>query len=185
MNTQTEENRPDTVTIVVYSDNKAGVLHRVTTSFIRRKINIESLTVSESEVPGIHRYTIAVEIDEDMANKVVAAIEKQIDVQKAFWYRESEVVYREIAMYKMRSELLREGSEALAIVDRHNARIVSAEPEFTIVQQTGRREATQQLFEDLRPFGILEFVRSGRIAISKRMKELKDYLAELDVAAAH
>ncbi|MEL7498134.1 MAG: acetolactate synthase small subunit [Planctomycetota bacterium] len=178
------EQPTETFSIVVYSENKAGVLHRVTTSFTRRKINIESLTVSESEIAGIHRYTIVVELTEDMANKVVAAIEKQIDVQKAFWYRESEIIYREIAMYKMRAELLSEGSPALDIVDQNNARIVSAEKEFAIVQKTGRREATQKLFEELKPFGILEFVRSGRIAISKRMKELKDYLAELDVASA-
>ena len=175
----------EAVTITVYSENKAGVLHRVTTSFTRRKINIESLTVSDSEVPGIHRYTIVVNITEDMANKVTAAIEKQIDIQKAFWYRESEIIYREIAVYKLRSELLSEGSECLEIVDRHHARIISAEAGFAVIQKTGRREATQRLFEELQPYGILEFCRSGRIAISKRMKELKDYLAELDVAAAH
>lgn len=183
MNTQ--DSTTETFTITVYSENKAGVLHRVTTSFTRRKINIESLTVSESEIPGIHRYTIVVNITEHMANKVVAAIDKQIDVQKAFWYRESEIIYREIAMYKMRAELLSEGSEALDIVDRNNGRIISAESEFAIVQKTGRREATQKLFDELSPFGILEFCRSGRIAISKRMKELKDYLAELDAASSH
>ena len=175
----------ESITITVYSENKAGVLHRVTTGFTRRKINIESLTVSESEIPGIHRYTIVVEIDEAQAEKLVASLKKQIDVQQAFWYRDSEIIYREIAVYKMRAESLREGSPALEIVDRHHARIISVESEFAVIQKTGRREATHQLFEELLPYGILEFCRSGRIAISKRMKELRDYIEETEAMAAH
>jgi acetolactate synthase-1/3 small subunit len=77
-----------------------------------------------------------------------------------------------------------DGSPALEVVDRHHARILSVEEHFTVIQKTGRREATTQLFEELEPYGILEFVRSGRVAISRPMKELKDYLAELKVASA-
>ena len=80
---------PQQITIAVFSENKAGLLHRVTTGFTRRKINIDSLTVSESEIPGIHRYTIVVEITEEDATKLVHSLEKQIDIQKAFWYRNS------------------------------------------------------------------------------------------------
>ena len=175
----------DTITIAVFSENKAGLLHRVTTGFTRRKINIESLTVSESEVPGIHRYTIAVRISEEDAVKLVHALEKQIDVQKAFWYRDSDIIYREIAMYKVRAEAMQEGSPALEVVDRHHARILSVEPEFAVIQKTGRREQTKQLFDELEPYGILEFVRSGRVAISRPMKELKVYLEELHAASTH
>ena len=174
----------ETITIAVFSENKAGLLHRVTTGFTRRKINIESLTVSESEIPGIHRYTIASKISEEAAIKLVAALEKQIDVQKAFWYRDSDVISREIALYKMRAEAMTEGSPALEVVDRHHARILSVEKEFTVIQKTGRREATHQLFVELEPYGILEFVRSGRVVISRPMKELKTYLSELHAASA-
>lgn len=175
----------ESFTIVVYSENKAGLLHRVTTGFTRRKINIESLAVSESEIPGIHRYTIAVNMLEADVIKLTAALEKQVDVQKAFFYRDAEIIYREIAMYKVRAEILTEGSPALEVVDRHHARILSVEPEFAVIQKTGRREATHDLFVELEPYGILEFVRSGRIAISRRMKELKDYLSEVEMASAH
>ena len=175
----------ESITIAVYRENKAGLLHRVTTAFTRRKINIESLTVSESEVPGIHRYTIVVELTPENADKVVFALEKQIDIQKAFWYRDSELVYREVALYKMKAELLTDGSPVLDIVDKHHGRILSVEAEFGVIQKTGRREATQALFDELKPHGILEFVRSGRIAISRRMKELREYLADLHVASTH
>ncbi|MFT5302050.1 MAG: acetolactate synthase-1/3 small subunit [Mariniblastus sp.] len=175
----------DQITIAVFSENKAGLLHRVTTGFTRRKINIESLTVSESEIPGIHRYTIVVQITENDATKLVHALEKQVDIQKAFWYRNSDIIHREIALYKVRAEAMQEGSPGLEVVDRHHARILSVEPEFAVIQKTGRREETTQLFKDLEPFGILEFVRSGRVAISRPMKELKEYLAELEIASAH
>ena len=176
----------ETFTIAVFSENKAGLLHRVTSSFTRRKINVESLTVSESEVPGIHRYTIVVDsLDEAGVVKVCAALEKQVDVQKAFYYQETDIVYREIALYKVPAESMTEGSPALAIVDKHHARILSVEPEFTVIQKTGRREQTAALFDELKPFGILEFVRSGRVAISRPMKELKTYLEELKLASTH
>ncbi|MDG1874326.1 MAG: acetolactate synthase small subunit [Mariniblastus sp.] len=173
-------------TFAVFSENKAGLLQRVVSGFTRRKINIESLTVSESEVPGIHRYTIVVEgLDEALVKKVCTALEKQVDVQKAFYYRESDIIYREIAMYKVRAESMKEGSPGLAIVDKHHARILSVEEGFTVIQKTGRREATQALFVELEPHGILEFVRSGRIAISRPMKQLKTYLDELALASTH
>ena len=103
-------------TIAVFSENKAGLLQRVTSSFTRRKINIESLTVSESEVHGIHRYTIVVDsLDEDGVIKVCAALEKQVDVQKAFYYRDTDIIYREIAMYKVAAAPMSEGSPARAV----------------------------------------------------------------------
>jgi len=157
----------------------------VTAPFTRRKINIESLTVSESEVKGIHRYTIIVLVTPEVAGQVTAALQKQVDVQKAFWYKDSEIINREIAMYKMPTGSVGEGSEALAVIEKHNAKVIVTEAEFAVVQLTGRRPETTALYEALQPLGMLEFSRSGMIAISKRMKSLAEYLAEVGEAAAH
>jgi acetolactate synthase-1/3 small subunit len=173
------------ITIAVFSDNKAGILQRVTSAFTRRKINIESLTVSESEVPGIHRYTILVNLSTDEAIQVTAAIEKQIDVQKAFWYRDNEIINREIAMYKMPVGAVGNGGAAQNVIDEHGATVIAKGDEFAVVQLTGRRPATTALYEALEPLGMLEFSRSGMIAISKRMKVLHEYLKEVGEAAAH
>jgi acetolactate synthase-1/3 small subunit len=173
------------ITIAVFSDNKAGVLQRVTSAFTRRKINIESLTVSESEVPGIHRYTIIVNLTPTEAVQVTAAIEKQIDVQKAFWYRDNEIINREIAMYKMPVGSVEEGQAALEVVNDHGAKVIAKGEEFAVIQLTGRRPQTTALYEALEPLGMLEFSRSGMIAISKRMKVLHEYLLEVGEAAAH
>jgi len=88
-------------------------------------------------------------------------------------------------MYKLPADATAEGSPAAAIVEKHEARILSVEPEFTVIQKTGSREETTALFDDLQPHGILEFVRSGRVAISRPMKELKTYLEELALASTH
>lgn len=173
------------ITIAVFSDNKAGILQRVTSAFTRRKVNIESLTVSESEVPGIHRYTIIVNLTPTEAIQVTASIEKQIDVQKAFWYRDSEIINREVAMYKMPAGSVEDGQPAFAVVQQHGAQVITSDKEFAVVQMTGRRPQTTALYEALQPLGMLEFSRSGMIAISKRMKVLNEYLEEVGEAAAH
>ena len=173
------------ITIAVFSEDKAGLLQRVTSPFTRRKINIESLTVSESEVKGIHRYTIIVLVTPEVAVKVTAALEKQVDIQKAFWYKDNEIINREIAMYKMPIATVGEGSPAMAVIEQHGAKVIVTEAEFAVVQLTGRRPETTALYEALEPLGMLEFSRSGLIAISKRMKCLDEYLAEVGDAATH
>ncbi len=172
-------------TISVFSENHAGMLHRITTAFTRRKINIESLTVSESEVHGIHRFTIVVNLEERYVRKLVTALEKQIEVHKVWHHINDDIIYQEIALYKVPTEVLAAGGAAEKIVRTHHARVLSVERDFTIIEKTGHREETQLLFEQLEPYGILEFVRSGRVAISKPMKQLHEYLHEIELASAH
>lgn len=172
-----------TLTISVFTENKAGLLQRVTTVFTRRKINIDSLTVSESEIPNIYRYTIVVEEEEERIRKVVQQLEKQVEVHKAFYHVEVDVVHQEIALYKIPTALLAHGGKAERLVRKHHARVLAVERDFTVIEKTGHQEETQALFNELEPLGILEFVRSGRIAITKPMKELKDYLKELELAS--
>ena len=170
-------------TISVFSENRAGILNRVTIMFTRRKINITSIAVSESEIHDIYRHTIVVEDEEDRVMKLVKQLEKQIDVHKAFYHTDEEIVYQEIALYKIPTGVLAHGGKAERLVRAHHARVLAVAPEFTVIEKTGHKEETQALFDELKPFGILEFVRSGRVAITKPMKELKDYLDELETAS--
>ncbi len=158
-------------------------MHRITTTFTRRKINIESLSVSESELEGIHRFTIVINETEERVAKVVKQLEKQVEVMKAFYHFENETIFQEIALYKIKTESLVSGVDAERIVRAHNARVLSVEKEFAVIEKTGHKAETQLLFEELSPYGILEFSRSGRIAITKPMKVLKEYLGELEVAS--
>ncbi len=170
-------------TISIYTENLIGLLHRVTTIFTRRHINIQSITASESEVSGIHRYTVVIKEEEDKVKNIVKQIEKQIDVFRAFYHRNEDIVYQEMALYKMPTNKLSQTREVEQIVRKHHARLLAVEPEFTIIEKTGFKEETQELFEQLKPHGILEFVRSGRISISKRMKEFQDYFTEVEKAS--
>ncbi len=168
--------------IKVYSENHIGLLNRLTIIFTRRKINIESLTTSEYHIPGVHSFTIVVNTTESMIKKITLQIEKLVDVLKAFYYRTDNLIYQEIALYKVPTSALTETNEIEKLVRRYNARILEVTPDYTVIEKTGHKEETQELLEKLKPFGILEFVRSGRVAITKPMKELAVHLQEKENA---
>jgi acetolactate synthase-1/3 small subunit len=166
--------------ISIFTENSVGMLNRITIIFTRRHINIESITASESELEGIHRYTIVVKEPEEVVRKVVSQIEKQVEVLKAFYHSDDQVVYQEIALYKLPTNVLASGGDAERIVRSHHARILTIEPEFTILEVTGYPEEIHTLFTELKPYGLLEFVRSGRVAISKPMKTLEAHLKDMN-----
>jgi acetolactate synthase-1/3 small subunit len=170
-------------TISVFTEDRVGLLNRVTIIFTRRKINIDSLTASNSELEGVHRYTIVVEESEERVQKAVAQLEKQVEVLKAVYHSEENIVYQEIALYKLPTDSLVLGGKAEGIVRAHNARILSVEKHFTVVEKTGHKEETAALFDALEPHGLLEFVRSGRVAITKPMKTLQTYIEEMQEQA--
>lgn len=162
--------------ITVFSENKVGLLSQITTVFTCRNVNIESLTTSESALPGIHKFTIVVRTSPETVEKVVRQIEKKIDVLKTFVYRPEEVVQQEIALYKVtRSNSVEQ------LVRRHNVRILEVDTDYIVVEKTGHKEETQQLFRLLQPYGVQQFVRSGTVAVIKSRRELlNEYLEELE-----
>ena len=168
-------------TVSLYSENHTGLVGRIAQIFTRRKINIDSLTTSESEVEGIFRFTIVIYVTESQVIKVVNQLKKIIDVITAFYFVEEEVVYQEIALYKIKSSTLL-GSNVEKVVRKNAARILYVDQEFCVIEKTGHKEETQDLFEKLKPFGILEFVRSGRVAISKPMPNLHSYLEDVGLS---
>ncbi len=167
-------------TIIVFSEHHIGLLHRITTVFTRRHINIESLTVSESEVHGIHRFTIVINATEEKIKIVTKQIEKQVEVIKATYYLNEEVVTQEIALYKVETKKLIHGENVERLIRENNARVLDIEPNYIVIEKTGHPEETSDLFKKLEPYGVLQFVRSGNVAISKEIKELTSYLKELD-----
>lgn len=172
-------------TITVYSENKTGLLSRIVSVFTRRHINIESLTTSKASIKGIHRFTIVVNLAEENVKKVVAQIDKQVDVLKAFYFDNSELIFQEIALYKVPTSAFTNGSSLEKIIREHNARILEIEPEYTVIEKTGHAEETEKLLRVLEEIGIFEFVRSGRIAIVKPMEMLNAYLKSVEANISH
>ena len=169
-------------TISIFAENEVGLLHRVIIIFTRRHINIESINASESETKGVHRFTIVVDEDEEQVRKVVKQIEKQVEVIKAFYHTDEETVFQEVALYKLSIDALKNGFDLEQIVRENNARLLTMDPSFIIIEKTGHKDETQALFRVLRPYGLLEFVRSGRVSLTRTTENVSQYLKELEIA---
>jgi acetolactate synthase I/III small subunit len=169
-------------TLSLFTENHIGVLHQVTNILTRRQINIESITASESAVHGVHLITIVVITTEELVSKVASQMEKLIDILKVFVHNPDEIIHEEVALYKVRTTALMEKANLEEIVRENGARILEITPEYAVIECTGHKADTSILFEKLRPYGILQFARSGRVAITKQIKELVQYLEEMDAA---
>jgi len=168
-------------TISIFTENVTGLMARIVAIFTRRHINIESLTTSRSSIPDIHRFTIVINVSEERVRKLVAQIDKQVDVMKAFYYDNSEIVTQEIALYKVPSIAFSESKEIENLIQKHFAKVLTIEPEFTVIEKTGTAAETEALLDEIRnKIGIYEFVRSGRVAIVKPMEQLNQYLKNLN-----
>jgi len=168
-------------TITVYSENRVGILTQITTVFTRRHINIESLTTSESAIKGIHKFTIVIFSNVDEVEKLVKQIEKRMDILKAYWFTNDQIVYQEIALYKVPTKALLNGNEIEKLVRKYGAHILEMTPEYTVIEKTGHKTETQELYEKLDVYGLTQFTRSGRIAVNRLKKEpLNSYLKKLE-----
>jgi acetolactate synthase-1/3 small subunit len=168
-------------TITAFSENHIGLLNRITIIFTRRNVNIESLTVSQSAIKGIHKFTIVVNDTKEKVEKVVNQIEKLVEVLKAFYHTNDDIVHQELALYKVPTEALLVSDTLEKTIRRHNARILEITAEYTVIEKTGHKEETQELFKELDKYGVKQFTRSGRIAVTKLSQELlTDYLKEMD-----
>lgn len=167
--------------ITIFSENHIGLLTRITIVFTRRKVNIESLTVSESAIPGVFKFTIVINSTSEQIKKIVSQIEKQIDVLKAFYHTNDEMVYQEIALYKVPIDALYESDTVEKLVRNAGARILEITREYVVIEKTGHKEETQALFEELNKFKVMQFIRSGRVAITREPYErLSEFLLERD-----
>ena len=169
-------------TLSLFTENHIGLLNQVTIIFTRRQINIESITASQSAVEGVHLLTIVVNTTPDLIEKVSKQLEKLVDVLKVFVHTTDEIIYQEIALYKVRTDELMASNKIESIVRNNNARFLEITPEYAVIEKTGHKHETTDLLEKLDEFGVLQFVRSGRVAITKQIKELVSYLKEMDEA---
>ncbi len=169
-------------TISIFSEHTIGLLNQVTIILTRRQINIESITASESAVKGVHKLTIVVNTSRELVEKSARQMEKLVDVLKVFVHTLNEIIYQEIALYKVKTTEIMASNKVEEIVRSSTARFLEITPSFVVIEKTGHKHETADLLKKLEPFGVLQFVRSGRVAITKQLKELTSYLKELDEA---
>ena len=172
-------------TFVVYVDNKPGVLNRVASLVRRRAFNIESLTVGPTDQPMVSRMTVVVETDESGARRIESHLYKLVNVRRVDNITFVAAVSRDLAMIKVKATP-ETRSHLLQLVEVYRARVVDVAPSSLIVEITGTEDKISSLAEVLRPFGILEMVRTGRVAMARGEKSTTEgpaELAELEPAA--
>lgn len=168
-----------TFTISVYSENNVGLLNRISGIFLKRHINILSLNVSESEIENVSRFVIVVNTTEKWVFNIVGQIEKQVEVIKAFYHIDDETIFLENALFKIESSLLFDEKQIQNIIKESNSQIVTVSRDFFVLSKSGRRSEIEELYTKLKAYGIMQFVRSGRISVSKEKMEISALLEEL------
>jgi acetolactate synthase-1/3 small subunit len=167
-------------TISVYTENQVGLLNRIAIIFSRRKINIESLNVSPSEIQHIHRFNIVVNETPDTVRKVARQIEKQVEVLKVYFNTNDDIIWQEMALYKVPTDVIAEKVYVERLLRENGARAVVIRKDYTVFETTGHREETDKLIEVLQPYGLIEFVRSARVAIIKNSQGFNEKLREFE-----
>lgn len=172
-------------TITVFSENTVGLLNQITIIFTRRAINIETLSVSPSAIKGIHKFTITAFATQSVIEKIVKQIDKRVDILKSYYNTDEDLIHQEIALYKIATEKLMSMGSIESLIRQYNIKILDMNDTFVVFLKSGHYAETQQLFEELsNTIGVLQFVRSGRIAITKakveRLSDMLDAMRQID-----
>jgi len=167
-------------TLLVYSENIAGILNQITAVFTRRQVNIESLNVSASSIPGVHKYTITAWCYDDQVVKIVRQIEKKIDVVKATYFTDDQLFIRETGLYKLSTEVVMQNPEVSRTIRRFDAKITEVNPTYIIVIKSGKTDDIISLYRELDEFGcVLQYTRSGRIAVTRgKQEQVSEFLEQ-------
>ena len=163
-------------TITVYTENQIGLLNRIAIMFSRRKINIDSMNSSPSEIAGIHRFNIVIDETEEVVRKLVRQIEKQVDVLKAYYNTNEEIIWQEHVLYKVSSTM--EAMEKVLVGS--GARIICKHDNYTMLETTCSAERNEAITAALMPFGVEEMTKSGRIAIIKTDYKIHHRLKQIE-----
>ncbi len=171
-------------TLLVYSENIAGILNQITAVFTRRQVNIESLNVSASSIEGVHKYTITAWCYDNQVVKIVNQIEKKIDVIKATYFTDDQLFIRETGLYKLSTDIVMQHAEISRIVRHFDAQITEVNPTYVIVMKSGNTEDIMNLFNALNEYNcVLQYTRSGRIAVTRSTQEqVSEFLEQREKA---
>ena len=170
-------NKTKKFTVSIYTENNLGLLNRISAIFLKRHLSIDSINSSPCEIEDIFRFVIVLKAEEQLIKKVITQLEKQVEVIAAFYHTDQETIFQESALYKVKTQALFQERKVHTIIKNSHANIVTVSPEYFVIEKTGKREETEKLYSQLEPFGILQFVRSGRISVTKEPMKITEILA--------
>lgn len=154
-------------TLTALTENTPGVLHRITAAFTRRSVNIESLTVSETERHGISRFTVVFLAEDDQVEKLVKPIRRIVEVISAVAHQDQELLFKEIAFLRVAIESQQERDEIEQAAFEQHAFVVMTDGKSLVLEKTGTEDEINLFRGALAGFKIMTFIRSGRIAINR------------------
>lgn len=154
--------------VIAFTENQPGVLNRISSAYLRRKINIESLKVSESNIKGISMFVISAYTTQETVDKLSKQLSNIIDVIQVEYHPADELITQEIALYRISSKIFRESSSVDLIIRKWNARIIEMNTSYVVVEKTGSREEIEAMRDELEQTKLLQgFTRSGSVVLRR------------------
>ncbi len=169
----------NTYTVSIYTENNVGLLNRISAIFQKRHINIESVNVSKSEIKSVSRITLLVKVTQSQIQKIIGQVEKQVEVIKAYYHIDEETVYQESCLFKLSTDLLIDNDEIQRVINNSKSGVININKDFFVLERSGTKEEIEELYHILNKHGIMQFVRSGRIAITKKEMPISELLESI------
>ncbi len=167
-------------TLTVYTENQVGLLNKIAIIFSRRKINLESLNTSPSEIEGIYRFTIVLTETENVVSNIVRQLEKIVDVFKVFFNTNEEIIWQQMALYKVPTSVIMKDVKVERLLREFGAKAVVIREDYTVFETTGQNEEINNLLKELDKYGLIEFVRTSRIAIIKSSEGVHKQVLDME-----
>jgi len=167
-------------TLTIYTENQVGLINKIAIMFSRRKINLESMNSSPSEIDGIYRFTIVVLQTEDVVKNLVKQLEKLVDVFKVYFNTNEEIVWQQMALYKVSTAVIMKEVKVERLLREFGAKAVVISDDYTVFETTGQDEEIDKLLKELSKYGLIEFVKSARIAIIKNSKGIHNKVMKME-----
>jgi acetolactate synthase-1/3 small subunit len=154
-------------TLTIYTENQVGLINKIAIMFSRRKISLESLNTSPSEINNIYRFTLVVRETEAVVKNLVRQLEKNVDIFKVYYNTNDEIIWQQIALYKVPTDVIMKDVKVERLLREFGAKAVVIRADYTVFEATGQDDEINNLLNELGKYGLIEFVRSSRIAIIK------------------